>query len=44
MTGENFTEDQARAYMKALLPKLDYWKRCAELSDGGQLEAFNKKR
>ena len=27
MTGENFNEEQARAYMKELLPTLDYWKR-----------------
>lgn len=26
MTGENFTEEQACAYLKELLPKLDYWK------------------
>lgn len=36
MVGENFTEEQARAYMKELLPKLDYWKRYESLSDGGQ--------
>lgn len=40
MTSENFTEEQARAYMKELLPKLDYWKRYDELSDNGQFEAF----
>ena len=27
MTGENFNEEQACAYMKELLPTLDYWKR-----------------
>jgi hypothetical protein len=42
MVGENFTEEQARAYMKQTLPKLDYWKRYAELSDGGQFEAFKE--
>lgn len=26
MTGDNFTEEQVRAYMSDLLPKLDYWK------------------
>ena len=42
MVGENFTEEQARAYMKQTLPKLDYWKRYEELSDGGQFEAFKE--
>jgi len=40
MVGENFTEEQARAYMKQMLPQLDYWKRYEELSDDGQFEAF----
>ena len=43
MVNENFTEDQARAYLKATLPKLDYWKRYDELSDNGEFEAFKKK-
>lgn len=42
MTGEGFTEEQARAYMKEKLPTLDYWKRYEELSDDGQFEAFKK--
>ena len=42
MAKEGFTEEQARAYMKENLPKLDYWKRYAELSDNGQFEAFKK--
>lgn len=42
MTNESFTEEQARAYMKELLPTLDYWKRYEELSDNGQFEAFKK--
>ena len=33
MVNEEFTEEQARSYMKELLPKLDYWKRYEELSD-----------
>ena len=40
MLSENFSEEQARAYLKQTLPKLDYWKRHQELSDGGQFEAF----
>ncbi|MBP5750465.1 MAG: helix-turn-helix domain-containing protein, partial [Firmicutes bacterium] len=42
MLGDGFTEEQARAYMKQLLPTLDYWNRYEELSDGGQFEAFKK--
>ena len=42
MVGEGFSEDQARAYMRELLPTLDYWKRYEELSDGGQFEAFKQ--
>lgn len=40
MVNENFSEEQARTYMKELLPKLDYWKRYDELSDNGEFEAF----
>ena len=43
MINENFSEAQARSYMKQLLPKLDYWKRYEELSDGGQFEAFKER-
>lgn len=43
MVNENFTEEQARAYMKEMLPKLDYWKRYKELSDDGEFEAFKRK-
>ena len=42
MVREGFTEADARAYMKQELPKLDYWKRYEELSDGGQFSAFKK--
>ncbi len=42
MAGEQFSEEQAREYMKQLLPTLDYWKRYEELSDDGQFEAFKK--
>lgn len=40
MVNENLKEEQARSYMKELLPELDYWKRYDELSDKGQFEAF----
>ena len=42
MVKDGFSEEQARAYMKDMLPKLDYWKRYEELSDNGQFEAFKK--
>ena len=43
MVNESFSEAQARAYLKQLLPTLDYWKRYEELSDNGQFEAFKQK-
>lgn len=43
MVKEGFSEEQARAYMKEMLPKLDYWKRYEELRDDGQFEEFKKK-
>jgi len=43
MAGEDFSEEQARNYMKQLLPTLNYWKKYEELSDGGQFEEFKKK-
>ena len=42
MVNENCTEEQARAYLKETLPKLNYWKKYQELSDNGQFEAFKK--
>ena len=42
MAQQGFTEEQARAYMKDILPTLDYWKRHDELSDGGKFEALKK--
>ena len=42
MAAQGFTEEQARTYMKQMLPGLDYWKRYAELSDNGQFEAFKQ--
>ena len=42
MADEGFSEEQARAYMKETLPKLDYWKRYEELSDNGQFEEFKQ--
>ena len=42
MTAQGFSEEQAKAYMKKILPTLDYWKRYGELSDDGQFEAFKQ--
>lgn len=42
MVNENFTEEQARAFLKQSLPQLDYWKRYEELSDDGQFEQFKQ--
>ena len=42
MVSEDFSEEQAREYMKQLLPKLDYWKRYEELNDDGQFEIFKQ--
>ena len=43
MATKEFPEEAVRAYMKQLLPTLDYWKRYEELSDNGEFEAFKKK-
>ena len=42
MKSDDFSEEQAREYMKQLLPTLDYWKRYEELSDGGEFERFKQ--
>lgn len=42
MTGEGFSEEQARAYLRQTLPKLDYWRRHGELGDHGRFEAFKR--
>ena len=42
MVNENFSEEQARIYLKQTLPKLDYWKKNEELSDNGQFEEFKQ--
>ncbi|MBR3260512.1 MAG: zinc ribbon domain-containing protein, partial [Firmicutes bacterium] len=43
MVAQGFSEEQAREYMKQMLPDLDYWKRYEELSDDGQFEEFKAK-
>jgi len=42
MVSESMNEEQARSYMKDLLPKLNYWKKYEQLSDNGEFEAFKK--
>ena len=42
MSGEDFTEEQARSYMQQLLPTLDYWQSHESLGDNGQFEEFKK--
>ena len=42
MVKQGFSEDQAREYMKKMLPTLDYWKKYEELSDDGEFEAFKE--
>lgn len=42
MANESFSEEQARSYMKQLLPTLDYWKRYEELGDNGEFDKFKK--
>ncbi|MBR4720385.1 MAG: helix-turn-helix domain-containing protein [Clostridia bacterium] len=42
MANENFSEEQARNYMKQRLPELNYWKRYGELGDNGEFEKFKK--
>lgn len=42
MVGEDLTEEQARCYMKELLPKLNYWKNFDELNDSGAFEKLKQ--
>ena len=42
MVNEEFSEEQARAYLKETLPKLDYWKRYEELGGGEKFEELKK--
>ena len=42
MVSDQVSEEQVRAYLKQLLPTLDYWKRYEELGDDGEFEVFKK--
>ena len=40
MVKEGFNDEQARTYMRNMLPNLNYWKNHKELSDHGKFDAF----
>ncbi len=42
MTEEGFSREQARAYLRSELPKLNYWKHYEELGGGKRFEEFKK--
>ncbi|MBQ1235613.1 MAG: helix-turn-helix domain-containing protein, partial [Oscillospiraceae bacterium] len=42
MAGETLSAEQARAYMKSLLPKLNYWKSYTNLDGAEKFETFKK--
>ena len=42
MADDTHSEAEVRSYLKETLPKLDYWKRYEELSDGGQFEQLKR--
>ncbi|MCR5079309.1 MAG: helix-turn-helix domain-containing protein, partial [Bacilli bacterium] len=42
MVAQGFSEEQAKEYMRGMLPNLNYWKRHKELSDNGKFEEFKK--
>ena len=42
MANEHFTSEQVRAYMKDMLPKLNYWKKYTELGGEEKFDEFKK--
>ena len=42
MVSAEHPESEVRAYLKASLPQLDYWKRYEQLSDGGEFGRFKQ--
>ena len=42
MTSQQFSSEQARAYMQELLPKLNYWKNHTNLAGAEEFAAFRK--
>ena len=43
IAGEHLSAEQARVYMKNMLPKLDYWKKYTYLGGAEKFEAFKQK-
>lgn len=43
MAGESFSSEQAREYLKNMLPNLNYWKRHAELADQKTLTILRRR-
>lgn len=43
MVNEKVSSEQAKAYMKEMLPKLNYWKQYKNLDDAEKFEEFKKK-
>ena len=43
MTSEEFSPDQVRAYLKDMLPKLDYWKTYKNLAGAEKFDEFKRK-
>lgn len=42
MAGEEHPEEEVRAYLKATLPRLDYWRRHRDTGESSAFEAFKK--
>jgi len=42
MANEHFSPEQAREYMRNMLPKLDYWKQYKNLGGAGKFEEFKQ--
>lgn len=43
MSNGEHSDDKVRAYLKEMLPKLDYWKRYKELGSDGKFDEFKKR-
>ncbi len=43
MSNKDHSEGEVRAYLKDMLPQLDYWKRYSELGSGGAFDEFKRK-
>ena len=42
MANEHFSPEQVRAYMRDMLPKLEYWKKYRELGDEEKIDEFKQ--